>query len=105
MDYGLQAYMIRMNCLWGNQAEALFILLLSHGESITDFLIKNIFEPAVKKAWTALCANVNEWGRLGYVQQVAGDPYPFFEYQWQVYATGAFLLCGREMVTLLNSAQ
>ncbi|MGD8781918.1 MAG: glycoside hydrolase family 88 protein [Ignavibacteria bacterium] len=65
-------------------------------------LEKEIFEPAVKKAWSALCANVNEWGRLGYVQQVAGDPYPFFEYQWQVYATGAFLLCGGEMITLLS---
>lgn len=67
------------------------------------FLDKEVFEPAVKKAWRALCANVNEWGRLGYVQQVAGDPYPFFEYQWQVYATGAFLLCGKEMITLLNN--
>ncbi|MGK9370087.1 glycoside hydrolase family 88 protein [Melioribacter sp. Ez-97] len=66
-------------------------------------LDKAVFEPAVKKAWKALCANVNEWGRLGYVQQVAGDPYPFYENQWQVYATGAFLLCGKEMITLLNN--
>jgi rhamnogalacturonyl hydrolase YesR len=66
-------------------------------------LDKKVFEPAVKKAWAALCANVNEWGRLGYVQQVAGDPYPFYEYQWQVYATGAFLLCGKEMITLLGN--
>jgi len=67
------------------------------------YLDKEKFGPAVKKAWSALCANVNEWGRLGYVQQVAGDPYPFYEYQWQVYATGAFLLCGKEMITLLSS--
>lgn len=66
-------------------------------------LDKKVFEPAVKKAWAALCANVNEWGRLGYVQQVAGDPYPFYEYQWQVYATGAFLLCGKEMITLIGN--
>ncbi|MGD8777901.1 MAG: glycoside hydrolase family 88 protein [Ignavibacteria bacterium] len=66
-------------------------------------LDKEAFEPAVKKAWSALCANVNEWGRLGYVQQVAGDPYPFFEHQWQVYATGAFMLCGKEMITLLSN--
>lgn len=65
-------------------------------------LDKTIFTPAVKKAWVALCSNVNEWGRLGYVQQVAGDPYPFYENQWQVYATGAFLLCGREMIKLLS---
>jgi rhamnogalacturonyl hydrolase YesR len=66
-------------------------------------LDKEVFEPAVKKAWSALCANVNEWGRLGYVQQVAGDPYPFYKYQWQVYATGAFLLCGKEMITLIGN--
>jgi rhamnogalacturonyl hydrolase YesR len=66
-------------------------------------LDKALFEPAVKKAWKALCANVNEWGRLGYVQQVAGDPYPFYENQWQVYATGAFLLCGKEIITLLDN--
>ncbi|MFZ6033889.1 MAG: glycoside hydrolase family 88 protein [Melioribacter sp.] len=66
-------------------------------------LDKAVFEPAVKKAWKALCANVNEWGRLGYVQQVAGDPYPFYENQWQVYATGAFLLCGKEIITLVDN--
>ena len=63
-------------------------------------LDKKEFEPAVKKAWAALCKNVNEWGRLGYVQPIAGDPNPFYEYQWQVYATGAFLLCGNEIIKM-----
>jgi rhamnogalacturonyl hydrolase YesR len=58
--------------------------------------------PAVEKAWKALSANVNEWGRLGYVQQVAGDPYPFYNHQWQVYASGAYLLAGCEMLKLID---
>src|SRR3990172_5026478 len=85
-----------------SSGSAFFTFALTWGIN-NGLLDKEVFEPAVKKAWSALCANVNEWGRLGYVQQVAGDPYPFFEYQWQVYATGAFLLCGREMIILLNS--
>jgi rhamnogalacturonyl hydrolase YesR len=84
-----------------SSGSAFFTFALTWGIN-NGLLDKEVFEPAVKKGWSALCSNVNEWGRLGYVQQVAGDPYPFFEYQWQVYATGAFLLCGKEMITLLN---
>ncbi|MBK7107019.1 MAG: glycoside hydrolase family 88 protein [Ignavibacteriae bacterium] len=67
-----------------------------------NFLERERFEPAVKKAWKALTKNINEWGRLGFVQQVAGDPYPFHKDQWHVYATGAFLLCGKEIIELLE---
>ena len=85
-----------------SSGSAFFTFALAWGIN-NGLLDRGIFEPAVKKAWTALCANVNSWGRLGYVQQVAGDPYPFYENQWQVYATGAFMLCGREMITLLDN--
>lgn len=85
-----------------SSGSAFFTFALAWGIN-NGYLDKELFEPAVIKAWSALCANVNEWGRLGYVQQVAGDPYPFFEYQSQVYATGAFLLCGKEMITLLSN--
>lgn len=64
---------------------------------INNGLIDKKYEPQVKKAWVALCKNVNKEGRLGFVQQVAGDPYPFYEDEWQVYATGAFLLAGKEI--------
>ncbi len=57
---------------------------------------------ALEKAWTALCANVNEAGRLGYVQQVAGSPYPFYDNQSHVYASGAFIQAGSEMLTYLK---
>ncbi|HEY0768751.1 MAG TPA: glycoside hydrolase family 88 protein, partial [Sphingobacteriaceae bacterium] len=63
-------------------------------------LPKATFEPAVRKAWQALVKNVNEDGRLGYVQPVAGSPFPFYAHQHQVYATGAFLLAGQQMIRM-----
>lgn len=69
---------------------------------INNGYIDKKHQPAVEKAWKALSKNVNEWGRLGYVQQVAGDPYPFFEHQWHVYASGAYMLAGKEMLELLK---
>ncbi len=66
-------------------------------------LVDRSFQPAVEKAWKALCNNVNAEGRLGYVQQVAGDPYPFKEEESHVYATGAFLLAGKEMYEMQGS--
>lgn len=67
---------------------------------LNNGLLEEKYRPNVEKAWNALCNNVNGEGRLGYVQQVAGDPYPFYEHEWHVYATGAFLLAGKEMYQL-----
>lgn len=58
----------------------------------------NTYGPAARKAWKALSNNVSSFGRLGYVQQVAGEPYPFYEYQSHTYASGAFLLFANEMI-------
>ncbi len=69
---------------------------------INNGLLDKSHKPAVEKAWKALSGNVNAWGRLGYVQQVAGSPYPFYDYQWQVYATGAYLFAGCEMLKLID---
>ena len=66
------------------------------------YLDREKYGPAVKKAWTALCANINASGRLGYVQQEAGSPYPFFDYQSHVYASGAFIQAGSEMLKLIK---
>jgi rhamnogalacturonyl hydrolase YesR len=74
---------------------AFFTFALAWG--LNNGLVDLRHKPAVEKAWLALCARVNPAGRLGFVQQVAGDPYPFYDYQWQVYATGAFMLAGKEM--------
>lgn len=68
------------------------------------FLDKQLFLPAVEKAWKALTNNVNDQGRLGFVQQVAGSPYEFYEYQSHVYASGAYLLAGKEMLQLVKSS-
>ncbi len=65
-------------------------------------LEREIYEPAVKKAWNALNNNVNESGRLGYVQQIAGSPFPFTEEQWHVYASGGYLLFASEMLKLIQ---
>ena len=81
-----------------SSGSAFFTYALAWG--INNGMLDKSFQPAIEKAWKALAGNVNEEGRLGYVQQVAGDPYPFYEDQWQVYATGAFLLAGKEMYQL-----
>ncbi len=85
-----------------SSGSSFFTFALAWG--INNGLLGKEYIPAVEKAWLALCNNVNGEGRLGFVQQVAGDPYPFYEDQWQVYATGAFLLAGKEMY-LMNSAE
>ncbi len=81
-----------------SSGSSFFTFALAWG--INNGLIDKSYEPQVKKAWVALCNNVNREGRLGFVQQVAGSPYPFHKDEWQVYATGAFLLAGSEMVKM-----
>lgn len=81
-----------------SSGSAFFTFALAWG--LNHHLLDQQYRPQVEKAWKALCDNVNSWGRLGYVQQVAGSPYPFYEDQWQVYASGAFLLAGKEIYHL-----
>jgi rhamnogalacturonyl hydrolase YesR len=83
-----------------SSGSAFFTFALAWG--INNGLVDEKYKPQVKKAWLALCENVNRSGRLGYVQQVAGSPYPFYENQSHVYATGAFLLAGKEMYSLIQ---
>ncbi len=56
-------------------------------------------EPA-KRAWTALTTVVSTAGRLGWVQGVGSSPGPSTADNTNDYATGAFLLCGNEMLKL-----
>lgn len=70
---------------------------INHG-----LLEESIFLPVVKKAWAGLLNNVNEAGRLGYVQRVGYSPDEISEDDWQVYGTGAFLLAGCEILTFLE---
>ncbi len=55
------------------------------------------FEPAVRKAWTALVACVDADGKLTHVQPVGADPKKFADDSTEVYGTGAFLLAGSEV--------
>ena len=65
-------------------------------------LDESIYTPAVKQAWEALYQNVQEDGRVGWVQPIGQDPRKNFgPDSWEVYGTGAFLLAGSEMVKLL----
>lgn len=61
-------------------------------------LDKAEYEETLMKAWKGMTNNVTDFGRLGYVQQIAGDPYPFFYHQYHTYASGAFLLFANEMI-------
>jgi rhamnogalacturonyl hydrolase YesR len=65
------------------------------------------FEPAVRKAWTALVACVDADGKLTHVQPIGADPKKFADDSTEVYGTGAFLLAGSEvyrMVVLSKSS-
>ena len=83
-----------------SSGSSFFTFALAWG--INRGLIDKKYGPQVEKAWAALCANVNAEGRLGFVQQVAGDPYPFYADQSHVYASGAFLLAGRQVYEMVD---
>ena len=55
------------------------------------------FEPAVRKAWTALVGCVDAEGKLTHVQPIGADPKKFAEDATEVYGVGAFLLAGSEV--------
>ena len=58
------------------------------------------YEPAVRKAWTALVACVDAEGKLTHVQPVGADPRKFAEDSTEVYGVGALLLAGSEVYRL-----
>ena len=64
------------------------------------------FEPAVRKAWTALVICVDADGKLTHVQPIGADPKHFKEDATEVYGVGAFLLAGSEVyrMAVLKSA-
>ena len=59
------------------------------------------FLPVVLDAWSALFGNVNEDGRLGWVQRPGVGPGNVRAGDWETYGTGAFLLAGSEVLGLL----
>ncbi|HEC41491.1 MAG TPA: glycoside hydrolase family 88 protein [Bacteroides sp.] len=64
-----------------------------------------MYEPAVRKAWTALRECQKADGMVGWVQNIGGSPEPANHDSWQNYGTGAFLLAGSEILKLDASTE
>jgi unsaturated rhamnogalacturonyl hydrolase len=75
---------------------ALFTYALAWGVN-QGLLDRATFEPAVRKAWTALVDCVDANGKLTHVQPVGSDPKKFTEDSTEPYGAGAFLLAGSEI--------
>lgn len=60
-------------------------------------LDRKSYEPAVRKAWSALVGCVRNNGKLTHVQPIGADPQNFPDGATEVYGTGAFLLAGTEI--------
>lgn len=58
--------------------------------------------PVVEKAWAGLQTMVDEKGKVGYAQKVAGSPGQVDPAATAEYAIGAFLLAGSEVIRLKN---
>jgi len=68
---------------------------INHG-----LLDKATYVPVVWKAWNALAGAVHPGGKLGYAQQIGAAPGHVTYEDTEVYAVGAFLLAGCEVIDL-----
>lgn len=68
---------------------------INHG-----LLKRKQYAPVVWKAWKALVGCLHPNGKLGYVQRVAGSPGKVSYDDTEVYAVGAFLLAGSEVMKM-----
>ena len=66
----------------------------------TGLLDRATYEPAVRKAWSALVGCVAPDGKLTHVQPIGADPKKFPADATEVYGVGAFLLAGSEVYRL-----
>lgn len=65
-------------------------------------LDKTKYLPVVLNAWNALTESVHSDGKLGYVQQIGDRPVnPGFD-DSEVYAVGAFLLAGEQLIKMAH---
>lgn len=64
-------------------------------------LDREIYLPAVEKAWIGLQGLIQPDGHVGWCQPIGADPRKNFSAEsWEVYGTGAFLLAGSEVIKL-----
>lgn len=61
------------------------------------------FAPAALRAWDALAAHVQADGRLIHVQAIADRPFRFDLDTYEVYASGALLLAGEQILRLVTT--
>jgi rhamnogalacturonyl hydrolase YesR len=87
----------------GTESSASTLITHALAWGINNGLIDRKYTKNVIKAWDAFTGRVNNQGRLGYVQQAGALPFPFSEEQYQVYASGSYLLLGCEMLKLSHS--
>jgi len=66
----------------------------------SGLLVREQYEPIVKKGWVALAKAVTPEGKLGYVQGVAAAPGEVNPQDTREYAVGALLLAGSELLKL-----
>lgn len=57
--------------------------------------------PCVQKSWKAICSNINDAGRLGFVQPIGAGPASYTAEDCEVYAVGAFLCASVELKKLV----
>lgn len=78
-----------------------FVYALAYGIN-SGLLPKDKYLPAVLRGWKALESEVEDDGRLDYVQPVGADPKKVTRSMTEAYGPGAFLLAGCEMYRLAD---
>jgi rhamnogalacturonyl hydrolase YesR len=78
---------------------AFFCFSLAYGIN-SGLLKKEIYGPAVKRAWTSLVHAVHADGKLGWVQPIGETPKNVTSEMTEVYGVGAFLLAGSEVLKI-----
>ncbi len=82
---------------------ALFVYAYAWGIN-NGVLDSAAYLPVVTKGWEGLTEQVNEEGRLGYVQKTASEPGAVSPTDSEAYGTGALLLAGEETAKLAAAA-
>jgi rhamnogalacturonyl hydrolase YesR len=57
--------------------------------------------PCVQKSWKAICSNISDEGRLGFVQPIGAGPASYTAEDCEVYAVGAYLCAAVELRKLV----
>ena len=81
---------------------AFYCYALAYGIN-SGLLDRAEYEVSVMKAWTILVENIDESGRLGYVQQVGDAPDRVTADDSEAYGSGAFLMAASEVYKLVSN--